>query len=34
MALPESYTLKPGSIGDYFDAIVKRNLPNGFRRDF
>jgi hypothetical protein len=34
MGLPDSYTLKPGSIPDYFDAIVNAQPPERFSNKF
>src|SRR2546430_13151787 len=34
MGLPDSYTLKPGSIPDYFDAIINAQPPERFSNKF
>jgi Family of unknown function (DUF5343) len=34
MALPESYTLKPGSIPAYFDAMLDAQPPDRFSVKF
>ena len=34
MSLPNSYTVKPGSIPDYFEAILNAEPPNRFNNPF
>ena len=34
MALPDSYTLKPGAIPQYFDAILQAETPERFSSKF
>src|SRR5262245_37335175 len=34
MALPDSYTLKPGSIPDYFEAMLNAQPPARFTQSF
>jgi hypothetical protein len=34
MSLPDSYTLKPGSIPAYFEAMLNAEAPKRFTADF